>query len=52
MPQRTDEYEIPDSWPDKDLGAWVRATMDEPNVKWIRFVKKDGKLVAQVHYQS
>jgi len=52
MLPRTDEFEIPESWPDRDLGAWVRATLDEPNAKWIRFVEEGGKMIAQVRYEA
>ena len=50
MAGRTDNFEIPASWPDRDLGMWVRVTMDEPRVQWIKFYKSGGKLIAAVHY--
>jgi len=50
MAGRTDDYEIPDWWGDRDLGMWVRVTMDEPRVQWIRFYRQGSKLFAAVHY--
>ena len=45
----TDEYEIPKTWPPKDVIEWINATLDEPGVKSVEVVRHKGGWACLVH---
>jgi hypothetical protein len=46
----TDKYDLPTSWPARDVVQWLRATLDEPGTLSIELAKNgEGGITATVH---
>ncbi len=50
MPTPFKEYDIPDSWPAKDVVQWINATLREPGVKSVEFCREPGNLVVRIWF--
>ncbi len=52
MAERIEEYEIPKSWPLKDMAGWIKATLQEPDVTSVEIVRRSGTYFFLVHIQE
>ena len=51
MPNNREEYEIPKSWPPRDIVQWLSATLNEPGVKSIDIRReRSGKYIVWVKH--
>ncbi len=49
--RRPEEYEIPASWPLKDMSEWIKMTLEEPGVRSVEVVKRGQKYWFLVNFK-